>query len=166
MTTKQLIVNNLAFTTFFNPLVEFPPPPQIKKGIQIYSRREETLDSKLNQYPKFHNQDILRPKNLGYYCWILIDQLQTGSVQTFQPIILIYKRGNFDFHHWGCISIYSTMSYPQRSLVILYFGMSFKNFLQKLQGGLRRGRGGVVLQGGASVIIISNLSLRQGKKMI
>ena len=27
------------------------------------------------------------------------------GVQTFQPLIVIYKRGNFADHHWGCMYI-------------------------------------------------------------
>ena len=41
------------------------------------------------------------------------------SGQTFQPLILIYRRGNFVYHHWECTSIYRPLSYPFRSLVLL-----------------------------------------------
>ena len=34
----------------------------------------------------------------------------------FQSLILIYRRGNFMYHHWGCTSIYWPLSYPFRSL--------------------------------------------------
>ena len=34
------------------------------------------------------------------------------SVQTFQPIIVIYRRGNLVFYHWECTSIYRPLSYP------------------------------------------------------
>ena len=36
------------------------------------------------------------------------------SVQTFQPIIVIYIRGNFVCHHLGCTLIYRPSSYPFR----------------------------------------------------
>ena len=39
------------------------------------------------------------------------------SVQTFQPLILIYRRGNFMHHHWGCTPIYPSLCYPFRSLI-------------------------------------------------
>ena len=35
--------------------------------------------------------------------------ISNGWFQTFQPIILRYKKGNF--HNWGCISVY-LLSYP------------------------------------------------------
>ena len=36
----------------------------------------------------------------------------------FQPLIIIYKRGNFVYHHKGyCTSIYRQISYPFRSLI-------------------------------------------------
>ena len=33
----------------------------------------------------------------------------------FWPLILIYKGGNFVYHHWACKSIYRPLSYPLRS---------------------------------------------------
>ena len=44
----------------------------------------------------------------------LVSQL---SVLTFQPLIIIYRRGNFMFYLWGCISFYRSLSYPFRSLI-------------------------------------------------
>ena len=38
------------------------------------------------------------------------------SVQMFQPLIVIYKRGNIVYHHWGCAFIHRLLSYPFRSL--------------------------------------------------
>ena len=35
----------------------------------------------------------------------------------FQPLIIIYRRGNFVDYHWGYISIYRPLSYPFRSLM-------------------------------------------------
>ena len=39
--------------------------------------------------------------------------------QTFQPLFLIYRRGNFVFHNWGCTSMYWPMSYLFRSLACI-----------------------------------------------
>jgi len=38
------------------------------------------------------------------------------SVHTFQTIIVIYRMGNFVYHHWRCTSIYRPLSYSFRSL--------------------------------------------------
>ena len=43
------------------------------------------------------------------------------SVFTFQPLILIYGRDNFVYHHWGCTWVYRPLSYPFRSLYIIFF---------------------------------------------
>ena len=50
--------------------------------------------------------------NLGTF----IGCLNKLSVQTFQSLILIYRRGNFVCHHWGCTWIHLPLSYPFRSL--------------------------------------------------
>ena len=42
------------------------------------------------------------------------------SVQTFQPLICIYSRGNFMYHHWGCTSNYRPLSYPFISLILKF----------------------------------------------
>ena len=39
-------------------------------------------------------------------------------VQTFQAIIVMYRRGNFVYHHWGGTYIYLLLSYPFRTLSI------------------------------------------------
>ena len=41
------------------------------------------------------------------------------SVQTFQPLIVIYIMGNFMYHHWG--SIYWPLSYPCKFLTFASF---------------------------------------------
>ena len=38
------------------------------------------------------------------------------SIQTFQSLFLIYRRGNFVYQHRVCSSIYRLLSYPFRSL--------------------------------------------------
>ena len=34
------------------------------------------------------------------------------SVQTYQPLSVIYRIQNFVYHHWGITSIYRLFSYP------------------------------------------------------
>ena len=57
------------------------------------------------------------------YVWILILYYKIvigwfikSSVKTFQLIIVMYRRGNFVYHHLECTSIYRPLSYPFRSL--------------------------------------------------
>ena len=45
------------------------------------------------------------------------------SVQMFQPLIVIYRRGNYVYHHWVCTSIYWPLSYPFRSLATICFSV-------------------------------------------
>ena len=45
-------------------------------------------------------------------------------VSRFQTLIVIYRRGNFGFNHWGWIFIYQALSYSFRSLVV----SSFKSY--------------------------------------
>ena len=47
---------------------------------------------------------------------ILIGWFFSYCVLTFQPIIVIYRRGNFVYHDWGCKLIYRPLSYLFRSL--------------------------------------------------
>ena len=57
----------------------------------------------------------------------IFKNFQTSSVQTFQPKILIYRRGNLVYYHCGCscISIYRPLSDPY----LLYLLFTF--FLEK-----------------------------------
>ena len=48
---------------------------------------------------------------------ILIGWFIKLSVQIFQPLIVIYRKGNFDYHHWGYTLIYQPLSYPCRSIL-------------------------------------------------
>ena len=48
---------------------------------------------------------------------ILISWFIKLSIQTFQRLIIIYRRGKFVYHHWRCASIYWPLSYPFRYLV-------------------------------------------------
>ena len=45
----------------------------------------------------------------------------TRIVQTFEPIILIYRRADFVYHGCECTSIYRPLSYPLRSLLGIKF---------------------------------------------
>ena len=38
-------------------------------------------------------------QNFGYFYWIWLVWFQNNSVKTFEPIIFIYRRGNFVYHH-------------------------------------------------------------------
>ena len=51
------------------------------------------------------------------------------SVQTFQ---LIYKRRNFVYYHWGCISIYLSMSFPctTRNIFVLLLYTTNKIYIR------------------------------------
>ena len=40
-------------------------------------------------------------------CWVI-----SLSVQTFQLLNIIYRRGYFVYHHWGFKSIYQPLTYP------------------------------------------------------
>ena len=56
-------------------------------------------------------------------------------VQTFPPIILIWKKGNFISSNWMCTSIYRIMSYPLGSLqstIIRTTHPKFLNILTKI----------------------------------
>ena len=48
--------------------------------------------------------------------WILIGWFIKLIFETFKLLILMYRWGNFVYHHWGCTSIYRPFSYPFRSL--------------------------------------------------
>ena len=48
---------------------------------------------------------------------ILIGWFIKLRVQTFQLLIVIYRKGNFVYHHWRCTSIYRPVSYTFRSLI-------------------------------------------------
>ena len=85
------------------------------------------------KYVRFHRErkdngffNTLVPKvfkiKFSYICWLnnfkdfsefwLVDSLSW----VFQPLILIYRRGNFVYHYLGCILIYRPLSYPFRCL--------------------------------------------------
>ena len=50
--------------------------------------------------------------NFRDFYWILIGWFNNLSVQTFQPLTVIYRSGNFVYHHWWCTSIYRTLYSP------------------------------------------------------
>ena len=48
---------------------------------------------------------ILYPKHLN-----MLTKILGNSVQTFQQTTYSHRRGNFVYNHWGCISIYRSLS--------------------------------------------------------
>ena len=56
--------------------------------------------------------------HFGDFYWILIGWFTKFSFQSCQPLILIYRTGNFLYHHYGCTSVYRPLSYPFKSLYI------------------------------------------------
>ena len=44
--------------------------------------------------------------------WIVIGWFIKLSVNTFQPIIVIFRKDSIVYHHWGCKSTYWPLSYP------------------------------------------------------
>ena len=82
--------------------------------LNINSGREGTLDCILYGYPKFYYHVILQvgSNNLGIFMKSFLVAIKTSSIQTFQPISVIYRRGNFVNHQWGCLYIYHPLSYP------------------------------------------------------
>ena len=65
------------------------------------------------------------------------------NVQTFQPLIIIYMRGNFVYHHWGCtiLSIRTTIN-----ILTLTCGISH--------------RGGVGFESGPHRVILETLRMK------
>ena len=53
--------------------------------------------------------------------------------QTFQPIV-IYRRGNFVYHHRECTSIYRPLSYPFRSPIYLH--LCYNANLRTMEGAI------------------------------
>ena len=60
-------------------------------------------------------------KNIGGLHWILIGWFIKLSVQTIQPLILIYRSPNFVYNYWRCTSIYRPRSCPFISLSRMTF---------------------------------------------
>ena len=81
------------------------------QGYITYSGMEVTLDCKLHWYPKFYSSVAYSlAQKLYYFYWILIGGFIKLSIQSFLPLILIFRRGNFVYHHWRCTSIYRPLS--------------------------------------------------------
>ena len=57
--------------------------------------------------------------------WRLLLNFYWLSFQMFQPLIVLYRRGNFVYHHWRCTSIYRTLSYPFRP--VSKFTLTFRS---------------------------------------
>ena len=60
--------------------------------------------------------------SLAQKLWVLylnlIGWFKTITVQTFRPLIVIYRKVNFEYIDWECTSIYRPLSYPFRYLKI------------------------------------------------
>ena len=58
-------------------------------------------------------QSLIRWLNIfGDFYWIYVGMFIKLSVQTFQPLNVMYRRSNFVYHLWRCTSIYRPLSYP------------------------------------------------------
>ena len=53
------------------------------------------------------------PKNYGYFFKNLVWLIQNTCIQTFPPMILLYRRNNY----WVCTPFFCSLSYPLRSLI-------------------------------------------------
>ena len=65
--------------------------------------------------------------NFGVFHWIVIGGFIKLSVQTFQKLNVIYKRGNIVYQHLGCKSINLPLSYPFGSLATFTIKIKRKN---------------------------------------
>ena len=77
----------------------------------VYTGREGPLGHLIQCSLKFYNNVFVGLTTLGTFIIFLIKFIKL-SVQKFQPLISIYRRGNFVYHHWICRSIYRPLSYP------------------------------------------------------
>ena len=79
-----------------------------KKHMHMFPKREGTMGCSLCTSPQSFIITflILWLNNFGDCCWMLV---LTLSVQIF-PLIIIDKRGNFVYHHWGWRWIYLPLS--------------------------------------------------------
>ena len=73
-------------------------------------------------YLKFYNHVFLfvHSKTLRTFIdfnW-LVNLVECLNISSFQPLILIYRRGNFVCHHWGCTFIYRPLPYPFGTLAL------------------------------------------------
>ena len=86
----------------------------------IFLERKCTLGCLLHQSSTFLRTFyfIVCLTTLGIIIIFLIGWSIKLSVQTFQPLTVIYRRENLACNHWGCTSIYLPFSYPFRSLDI------------------------------------------------
>ena len=70
--------------------------------MHFYAEREGTLESLLQESSKFYNNIFLFfGNNFGDFL-ILIGWFFKLSVQTFQPLVVIYICVSFVYHRWGC----------------------------------------------------------------
>ena len=69
-----------------------------------YRRKEGYIKLFLHWYQKFYNTELFlfNSISLNFENWLV--GFCKLNVQTFQPLILIYRKGNFVHHHWGNLS--------------------------------------------------------------
>ena len=106
------------------------------------------------------NQTLLPKVSLQHYLIRWLKNLATFDfflVPICQPIILIYRRGNFVYHHLGCTSIYRPLSYPTRSLTNISLHVVY--MVAHNQEG--RGHRAVYFASPQSLIITFSLSLAE-----
>ena len=74
----------------------------IDNGLLPGEGREGTVEYTWHWYPKFYNHGFLF---VGYFNWLVIDWFHISSVQTFKPMILIYRCGDCVYYHWNIHNI-------------------------------------------------------------
>ena len=97
------------------------PLSYLLKSLRIREREDRGLIIKLSSLQSFIiTSSYSLAHNFGDFSkfWLVGSKM---SVQTFQPLIFIYRRGNF--HHWGFTVVYRHLSYPFRSLIEKATGM-------------------------------------------
>ena len=79
----------------------------------------QTLGRLLHQSPKFYTRQLFLFRWLNNFedFYFFIYWLLKLSVQTFQPLIVIYRRVYFGYHYWGC-TLYINLSAIVLSLQI------------------------------------------------
>ena len=93
--------------------------------IQIYPGKEGTLGCLLK----------LLIYSLALQLWGLLLNLIgwfiAFSISKFQPLIVIYRMGNYMNHHWVCTLIYQPLSYSFKSLNLFIY-LSISTFISAM----------------------------------
>ena len=98
---------NMFVSTELIPLLEFVSVPHFRE-------REVTMGCLTHKSPKFYNYIFLLA-GLTFLGTILNFDWFSLFYLVFQLLIVNYRRDNFVYHHWGCTSIYRSLSYPLHS---------------------------------------------------